>query len=150
MEGNSEQKNYIIPVDRVSHMHMVAEYMYAHADEYGLMPEDMYILGFVHDIGYVGGEKDHEVNGGMLLANLGLSVENADIIINHGKELSKLKEVPPALSLLAEADMHIDSRGDLVSFEERLKDIISRHGKDSKAYKISKSNIEWLIKHGRE
>ena len=34
-------------------MHGVAEYMYAHAEDRGLNKDSMYLLGLLHDIGYV-------------------------------------------------------------------------------------------------
>lgn len=48
-------------------MHSVAEYMYRNAKKYDLNPEEMYILGLIHDIGYLKDRLDHEVHGARLL-----------------------------------------------------------------------------------
>ena len=57
-----------ISQERIAHMHGVAEWMYTHAEEYGCENKDeMYLLGLIHDIGYLYGSKeDHEQKGAEL------------------------------------------------------------------------------------
>ena len=142
-----------IPDNRIAHMHGVAEYMYAHADKYNLIPEEMYFLGLNHDIGYINGKEGHEDFGGELLHTLGISKELSDIISWHGTTPNEYKElhvcfddeIPDALILLWEADMHIDLSGKDVGYKARLEDIGNRHGFDSKPYQTCKATIEWLL-----
>ena len=54
---------YKISENRMAHMHGVAEFMYEHAPLFRLNPDVMYILGLLHDIGYVHGKHLHEVHG---------------------------------------------------------------------------------------
>lgn len=145
--------NKIIPDSRICHMHGVAEYMYHHAEKYGLIPDEMYVLGLFHDIGYVRGKPEHERNGADLLRQFGVSGNFADIINYHGtspEEYMNLfrchpSEIPSALVLLWEADMHVDQTGEDVGYEARLRDIGNRLGFQSKAYNICKETVVWLI-----
>ena len=52
------------------------------------------------------------------------------------------------LDLLYYADLTVDSKGNYVSFEERLKDIISRYGKNSKHVKETEKLITYLKRKG--
>ena len=69
--------------ERISHIHGVAEYMYCHAGDFGLDDEEMYVLGLLHDIGYIGGEEGHEHFGGDLIESLGM-VRFGRFISMHG------------------------------------------------------------------
>lgn len=53
----------VITEGRIHHMHGVAEFMYNHAQEHKLMPDQMYFLGLIHDIGYINGKSGHEASG---------------------------------------------------------------------------------------
>ena len=68
--------------NRIKHMHGVAEYMYNNAEKYGLNKEQMYVLGLLHDIGYVKEKAGHEQYGGDLLDDL--FYIDAAIITWHG------------------------------------------------------------------
>lgn len=50
----------IISREKILHMWGVAEYMYQNASKYELKPDKMYVLGLLHDIGYIKGKQDHE------------------------------------------------------------------------------------------
>lgn len=137
-----------IPENRVKHMHGVAEYMYKNAEKYGLDADKMYVLGLLHDVGYLVDDKEHEVMGSRLLEELGY--KNSDTISWHGttpRDFLRLRDcesAPSDLILLWEADMSVDSRGMRVSFDERLFDIRLRYGLDSIEYRKAKETVEWL------
>lgn len=135
--------------DRMKHMHGVAEYAYAHAEEYGLDVELMYILGLLHDIGRIRGGKNHEKNGAELMAWCGYIYANQ--ILYHGYTPSKYFEkfgkdadINGTLVLLWEADLMVDTKGNLVGFDARLEDIGKRYGTDSDIYAGVAEKIKWL------
>lgn len=138
--------------DRIAHMHGVAEYMRVHAEEHGLPKNEMYLLGLLHDIGYLLGKEEHEKNGADFLTENGFPLKYVSSIRMHGKSLND-----PIVDghwsaetlLLIEADLHVDLSGENVGYDKRLEGIAKRHGKDSKAYCICAENVEWLRKHGR-
>lgn len=136
--------------NKIAHMHGVAEYMYKHAEEFGCENKDeMYLLGLVHDIGYLYGAKNHEQNGANLL---GVDTYYGKFIFAHGLTPQEYMqqnscfptEIPNELILLWTADMTVDFNGNEVGFIERLNDIGKRHGIDSEAYIKSKEKILWL------
>lgn len=107
--------------------------------------EEMFTLGYLHDIGYEFCDNpEHNYIGGELLDKQKYKYSNE--IKYHGVPdcIYSSKE----LDLLNFADMHIDGKGNYVSFEQRLFDIGRRRGKDSSAYKNSKKIIESLISKG--
>ncbi len=141
----------IFDKNRVAHMLGVAEYMYAHASEYGLSPADMFFLGFVHDIGYVVCVDGHERYGAELLGSHPFS----EFVASHGLTPSGYAwrhniletEIPSEMILLWEADMSVDSSGAVVGFDARLLDIGKRHGVGSLAYQTCGKTISWLEKN---
>ncbi len=139
-----------ISEDRMAHMHGVAEYMYEHAEEYGgLNKEEMYLLGLLHDIGYLYGKEGHEQSGARLL---GLDTHYGQLIHAHGLTPREYmychcclpSEIPSELILLWTADMMVDLTGKVVGFKARLEDIAQRHGKNSEPYRICKETMTWL------
>lgn len=125
--------------ERIAHSHGVAEYMYAHAEEYGLNPKKMYLLGLVHDIGYISGKQNHEERGADLLLSAGLSPNLVSAVCHHEERLSEIKPYPSKeLLLLAEADMHV------MTYEQRLEDIAKRQGWNSKAFRTCEENVRYL------
>lgn len=143
----------MINKNRELHMFCVANYMYQNAEKYNLDKNEMYLLGLMHDIGYLIDEKNHEEIGGEFLKSQ--NYKYADFIKYHAilpSRYMKLKdctkeEIPKELILLWTADMSIDLNGKNIGFDERLKDIGLRHGKDSTAYKNSEKMIDWLKKY---
>ena len=144
----------IIDTPRVLHMHGVAEYMYRNARRFeGLDPEKMYMLGYLHDIGYISGNKNgHEAYGAMLVAkcfstHYGMPFLG-EIIAHHGdtpsKWLSHHEVIPDELKLLWEADMMVDLTGECVGYEKRLEDMARTTGTSSEPYRICWETIEWL------
>ena len=57
----------------ILHSKGVAEVMYELANE---NKAEMYLLGLLHDIGKLGGFKNHEKNGAKLLVHMGLKYSN--------------------------------------------------------------------------
>ena len=136
---------------RMAHMHGVAEWMYAHAEEYGCENKDeMYLLGLVHDIGYLYGSKEeHEQKGAELL---GLDTYLGRFVQAHGLTPQEYTDchggigcdIPKEMILLWTADMTVDLSGEAVGFKKRLDDIGKRHGTDSEPYRICKETMLWL------
>lgn len=142
--------------ERMMHMHGVAEYMHAHALDVGLNPEKMYVLGLLHDIGYVDGKFGHEARGANILKSLGFETEYFISILWHGSRPSdflaltkgRAKDVPKELALLWEADMHVNSKGEEVTFDERLRDVRERYPEGNE-YASCSEIIAWLKENGR-
>lgn len=134
--------------ERIRHMHGVAEYMYKHAKEYNLNPDEMYLLGLLHDIGYIINNKEHEVIGARFLEEQGYKY--SDIISWHGvtpQDYMRLRDVDSVcndLKLLWKADMSVNCNGLEVSYDKRLFEIGLRHGFDGVQYRKAKEAIEWL------
>lgn len=134
--------------ERIAHMHGVAEYMYRNAEKYNLDKKEMYVLGLLHEIGYVYGKAEHEVYGARLLEKLGF--KDSWLISWHGTppvdfmKLKDISDVPNALILLWEADLSVNAKGEEVGFNKRLEDIGERLGFDSVAYRIASETVEWL------
>lgn len=133
-----EKQTNFLPLNKQKHVFSVAEYMYRHAGEYGQNPEDMYLLGLLHDIGYLRGSYGHGENGGEICRRN--MYRYAEEIKYHGKHQDEYSS--PALDLLNEADLMIDSQGNEVGFKQRLNDIKKRYGKDSNNYIFSKKLVE--------
>ena len=106
-----------------------------------LNEDDMFLLGYLHDVGYFKDETlNHGQVGEIILTRNGYKY--AKEILYHGNPNPDYSSVE--LDLLNYCDMHIDGTGRLVSFEERLLDIKTRHGEDSLAYQNSKAVAEKL------
>lgn len=142
----------LITDSRIKHMHGVAEYMYQNADKYNLNKNEMYVLGLLHDVGYINGKPFHEEFGADLLNNIGIPLHKSDTVRWHGTTPQEYLDshmtwdnyIPPQLILLWEADMHIDQTGEDVGYDARLEDIGNRLGFDSEPYRICSETIEWL------
>ena len=146
--------NKIIDDNRISHMHGVAEYMYNNAYKHKIDKHKMYILGLLHDIGYIDKSKAHEYYGADIASQIGILKEYTDCIKYHSTTPIKYmnikncleSEIPKPLILLWEADMNVDITGKEVGYIHRLIDISNRHGLNSKQYKDCKETVKWLIK----
>lgn len=147
----NKEYNTVISKDRIAHMHGVAEYMYAHAADYKLDPEEMYILGLLHDIGYIQGFKEgHEQYGAeMLFQKLPLRGLSMKCCIERHSQIPQSfswnSELCRKQYLLLEADMKIDGKGRYAGYNGRLKDIAERYGSESEVYKKCAKLIDWLI-----
>jgi len=140
----------LIDEKRMKHMHAVAEYMYEHADKYNLNRDEMYLLGLLHDIGYLYLRAEHEKCGAAILNNCGYN--KFDIVESHGMTPTEYKaryncsdtEIPKELVLLWEANMSIDAEGNNVGLFNRLGDVCSRYGATSETFRVCNEIIQWL------
>lgn len=94
--------------------------------------QQMFIMGFLHDIGYefAKNQPDHNRVGGELLKQAGYVY--AEPIISHGDPTADFSD--ERVLLINYADMSVDSSGKFVGFSTRLKDIASRYGSESPQY----------------
>lgn len=140
---------YKISRERMAHMHGVAEYCYLHAsdDFYQLNPNEMYLLGLLHDIGYIDGKSHHESYGGELLRIYGF--DDWREVVNHATLLNTDKARNKKLLLLIEADLRMGMSDHEIGYDLRLQDIAARHGINSRAYELCRRNVEFLRSIGR-
>ena len=125
-----------ISENRTKHILAVAREMQRRAEEAGWPQEkcrEMFILGYVHDIGYEFAENqpDHAAIGGLLLKEQNYPYWQE--VYWHGK--INAGYASDALQLLNTVDMCIDSAGNPVDIHARLADIMSRYGENSVQYK---------------
>lgn len=94
--------------------------------------KELFVLGYLHDIGYeFGNKKSHAKIGGLILKDYGYKYWRE--VYYHGK--SEAKYQSKYLNILNSADMQINSRGEDVGYQKRLEDIASRYGIESDTYK---------------
>lgn len=136
-------QNNIQPT-KMQHMLGVADYMRDRAKDWGMDPDECYVVGFIHDLGYFYGVENHEHKSAEIARKLGMKNNIVFAIENHSETLKDFYNVTPLLAFLVEADLSVDSRGNIVGFEGRLKDIICNHSEDSDAYRSCKSNIDFV------
>lgn len=158
------EQNLRISNERIKHMHGVAEFMYEHYDEvecFFLSRDEIYLLGLVHDIGYLHGPEGHDVEGAILLA--GLCKDEQPTLVHcinwHGETplrymetyQCKVENIPGELILLWAADMAVQSSGPaagkVVGYDERLRVVQNKWGKRSQFYRDCEDRIRWLRQH---
>ena len=132
----------MITEDRINHIMAVARLMKDNAEKVGLDKQEMFTLGLLHDIGYeFGDSEEHHILGAEILKKQNYKYYKE--VLYHGKPNTEFTST--AFDLLNYADMHIDKKGNFVSFENRLKDIAERRGEDSIPYINCKAIIDDLI-----
>lgn len=142
--------------NKMAHMIGVAEYMRERASDYGLNPDVMYAVGFLHDIGYIKGRADHEKHGAEILGAIGVDEDILFTIAHHGENPYEVQKeygkevITPEFVLVLEADMSIDAKGYRVGFDGRLADIERRYGKDHIAVATVKNNIAFIKEYQQE
>ena len=93
--------------------------------------QDLFVLGFNHDIGYeYGNNSTHEYIGGEILKRNNYKYWKE--IYYHGDTNTKYTSL--FLTILNKADMQIDRNGNDVGYDKRLEDIKSRYGENSTTY----------------
>lgn len=94
--------------------------------------QDMFLLGYLHDIGYefVDKPEEHAKIGGELLRSQGYKYWKE--VYCHGDPNTDYSS--DALTLLNIADLSVDAQGRDVGVEARLEDIKNRYGEDSKQF----------------
>ncbi len=115
----------------------------------------------LHDIGYADNINItgfHPIDGSNFLTKLGYSTL-AELIIGHScspeeAELKGLQKITPSNALEAKLisywDMRVMQGGRIVTYDQRLNDIIKRYGKDSIIGKANLQAKERLIKEFNE
>lgn len=135
--------------DRLQHILVVADRVRQSArdlNELGLVPAVDEVTAFcaalVHDIGYIESLRDtgfHPVDGASFLRARGFT-SLADLIVGHSTapEEATLRGLPPVIvsedpiaKLLTYWDMQTGPSGEILTFEQRMADILSRHGEHS-------------------
>ncbi len=138
---------------KIAHMVAVAEYMRENAVRYGLDPDEMYVLGLLHDIGYLQGKEEHEEAGYALLSQFGCKKNNNLFAIRyHGSNPNDLikkgildpNNIPKEYILLLEGDLSVNAQGYKVGFTKRLKDIGERYGFNSIAYETALKTVDFI------
>ena len=114
--------------DRLKHSYAVAKKMQQIGKMIGMKQkqlEELFIIGFNHDIGYEYSEngKNHNKIGGELLKNSGFKYWKE--VYYHGELTQEYSS--QYLDILNCADMQIDKKGNDVGFEKRLDDIKNRY-----------------------
>ena len=137
-------EDYIgISEDRLHHILGVARKAYKIAKEEGFdedFARKMFMIGWLHDIGYeFSKEPDNhaEESANLLLGILDAIYIKEDVvraILEHGHIKRRKTDEWRILNM---ADMQVNSKGEEVTFDERLKDIKERYGEDSEPYKNS-------------
>ncbi len=131
--------------DRLKHSYSVAKKMVETGKSIGLSDgelEELFILGFNHDIGYEYTEngKNHNKVGGEILRKSGF--KHWKEVYYHGQLTNEYESL--YLDILNYADMQVDKYGNDVGFEKRLEDIEGRYGKDSVVFERCKEMVEHL------
>lgn len=95
--------------------------------------EDMFLLGIMHDLGYefIESNASHAAIGGEILKRNNYRYWQE--VSLHGDET--VENMSDELFILNCADMSTGPNGEDFTFDERLKEIASRFGKDAVAYK---------------
>ena len=134
-----------ISEDRLKHSLSVARLMERKAKEKGWDDDkcrEMFVLGYLHDFGYEYSEKqeEHPHIGGLLLKESGYKYWKE--VYYHGEVDCEYRS--DELELLNMCDMLINSKGELVTPEERLTDIKNRYGADSIQYKDASALVKQI------
>ena len=144
------------PIDgnRLLHILGVAEYMYTKATDYNLDPDEMYLIGILHDIGFINDYSDdsnYQEYGDEILKKIGLTSKKGKLI----RDIIKLNNSVPDFKmdwnnkihrikyLLYEADMSISSVGRQVSYDGRLQNLYEYYDDDD-IFEKGKAIVEWL------
>ena len=140
----------MLTTNNLKHCLNVARYMYRHADDIIKNPTEedrrnLWMLGLLHDIGREFSIEDGKYHGEVsedLARSFCERYENfKGTLADHGLKAGS----HDALSLLNNADLRIDSKGNRVTVEERLENIKRNHGgKETVAYKTAKKLAESL------
>lgn len=107
--------------------------------------EELFALGLNHDIGYEFGPGNvHGEVGAEILKRSGYKFWQE--VYYHGKADSEYESM--YLDILNAADMSVDSKGNDVGVDKRLKDIKSRYGEESNVYQCCIKLVNKLKEKG--
>ena len=133
--------------EKLRHSSSVASLMYERALELtgdAVFADDMFLLGFLHDIGYIYGGEGHADSGAALLARNGYRFVNA--VRNQSDALVDGDDSLPDI-LLKWCDMSVLPNGEVVSISERLHDIENRYDEGSDVISAARKTAKWLFRH---
>ena len=122
-----------ITIDRIKHSLAVAKKMKEMAAEnpnkYPVEPDDAFVLGLLHDIGYefASEQKEHAHMGSSILKKQGYKYWQE--VYYHGIPQDEYDS--PMLRLLNYADMITGPAGEYMTIEQRIEDIAERYGEGS-------------------
>ena len=122
-----------ISIDRMKHSLAVARKMkeltLSCPVKYPVDPEEAFVLGFLHDIGYEFSEeqRNHASTGGIILKAQNYKYWKE--VFYHGIPQEEYNS--PMLRLLNYADMITGPSGEYMTIQERIDDIADRYGKGS-------------------
>lgn len=105
--------------------------------------DEMYVLGLLHDVGYLKTTRGHNKAGAEILKNLGY--KDWIPVAEHGDPNTNQNTMTDELNW---ADMQIDHEGNLVGYEERLLSISKRYGENSAQYIDASRIVKRLIEKG--
>ncbi len=149
MDQSVKNINEKINENKQRHMFKVAEFMYNEAPKYGLIPEEMYVLGLLHDIGYIfDGWHKHEEKGSKLLKDLGFKYHKE--ISQHSIDIDNNIVLSKEAMLLIAADSCVDFKGNIGNYETRRKDIEDRYDISDRQFYLNRfdKRVEFLKQHG--
>ena len=130
--------------NRLKHSLAVAKKMVEIGKEYSLNDDelqDLFILGFNHDIGYEYGDNtDHGHIGGKILKRNNYKYWKE--VYYHGDVNTNYTSL--FLKILNKADMQIDRYGNDVGYIRRLEDIKKRYGENTTTYKKCETLVSKL------
>ena len=132
-----------MPVSRFKHCYMVAKVMEYIAKKYynydKTQAAEMFILGYLHDSMY-DYETDELLHHDII----------ADLVPTKYKEPLKYHSAyqtehqSDALDMIYFADQIVDGQGNICSFDDRIADIMARHGKDDGVYQDTVDIVAYL------
>lgn len=123
----------VFTTDRMKHSLAVAKKMkelaLAYPEKYSVNPDEAFILGMIHDIGYEFSreQKNHANSGGNILKTQNYKYWRE--VYYHG--IPQTEYDSPMLRLLNYVDMITGPTGEYVTIQERIEDIANRYGKGS-------------------
>ena len=137
------------PLSRYRHCYSVGKKMYAYAHNIlgwsDKKSKEMFVLGNLHDIGYEM-NPDSFLHDDALADVLDKKYKYSNEVRYHSYLQTKYKS--PEMDLLYFADMTVDGMGNWVTFEERMYDLISRHGEQSDVVRASFDILNYLKAKG--
>ena len=134
----------MIDKDRLNHSLAVARKMVEIGKSYNMNEkqlQELFVLGYVHDIGYEYENEQHRIIGGDILKQCNYKYWKE--VYYHGEIDCEYSSA--YLNILNKADMQVDKFGNDVGYTKRLEDIKGRYGEDSTVYKKVKKLMN-LIK----
>ena len=134
----------MIDKDRLNHSLAVARKMVEIGKSYNMNEkqlQELFVLGYVHDIGYEYENDQHGIIGGDILKQCNYKYWKE--VYYHGEIDCEYSSV--YLNILNKADMQVDKFGNDVGYTKRLEDIKDRYGENSTVYKKVKKLMN-LIK----